>query len=210
MVHPREREGRDEGHGRILERGRVSIHAPARGATGPAYTEAYRMRCFNPRAREGRDTGSRLRSMPMPVSIHAPARGATPSKWGAHWKTASFNPRAREGRDLTIKRNITGDPAPARGATPPNRRAHLSTASFNPRAREGRDAEIHQVRYRLAWFQSTRPRGARPFETPAFSPARPVSIHAPARGATLASSSVRGDSGVSIHAPARGATLQNW
>ncbi len=60
----------------------------------------------------------------------------------------------------------------------------LSNGCFNPRAREGRD---------LAEFGAA--------EVPL------VSIHAPARGATLYASELHRFIYVSIHAPARGATL---
>ena len=56
-------------------------------------------------------------------------------------------------------------------------------ASFNPRAREGRDTRLQP--------------GER---------AKGVSIHAPARGATLTVLKRHGKMIVSIHAPARGAT----
>src|SRR5690606_2609945 len=54
----------------------------------------------------------------------------------------------------------------------------------NPRARVGRDAqmEVHQVAALV--FQSARPRGARPSLTALLLPPRPVSIRAPAWGAT--------------------------
>ena len=57
--------------------GRVSIHAPARGATSADCT-IY--------------TG-------VIVSIHAPARGATPVARPSHQAEDRFNPRARAGRD---------------------------------------------------------------------------------------------------------------
>ena len=57
---------------------RVSIHAPARGATGDSFAASPAFNRFNPRAREGRD-GAQFRVIaPRNVSIHAPARGATP------------------------------------------------------------------------------------------------------------------------------------
>ena len=102
--------------------------------------------------------------------------------------------------------------------------------SFNPRAREGRDFAVDVKRHRGLSFQSTRPRGARPFAfgVPVlgnqFQSTRPrgarrrpsarsliaphVSIHAPARGATWQSRSKPRMAAVSIHAPARGATVQ--
>ncbi len=121
------------------------------------------------------------------VSIHAPARGATTTSGRPTGHPAGFNPRARERRDSSTRgsrrresRFQSTRPRGARRCRPRRRRA---VDSFNPRAREGRDA------------------GER--DEPG---AGEVSIHAPARGATLF-----GDGGglaelVSIHAPARGAT----
>ena len=94
---------------------RVSIHAPARGATtlpSSMYSGKY---SFNPRpcARgdpgQGRDDRVVHRFNPRPcargdelsghvwplwpVSIHAPARGATMTNPGAGYQTTGFNPR---------------------------------------------------------------------------------------------------------------------
>ena len=55
-------------------------------------------------------------------------------------------------------------------------------------------------------FQSTRPRGARLFLPPEEQQRPAVSIHAPARGATLTVNGAGVRIAVSIHAPARGAT----
>ena len=55
----------------------VSIHAPARGATGNAPVSGCFSKGFNPRAREGRD----MRILETSQEVY------------------SFNPRAREGRD---------------------------------------------------------------------------------------------------------------
>ena len=107
------------------------------------------------------------------------------------------------------------------------RECHILT-SFNPRARAGRDCDFAFSYLRQSWFQSTRPRGARP-KSKIFKPlllmfqsTRPrgarqdnggageaagvVSIHAPARGATVTKSGFWVSKYVSIHAPARGAT----
>ena len=109
--------------------------------------------------------------------------------------------------------------SPPRGAAP----------CFNPRAREGRDGIGVVVWPRDFEFQSTRPRGARRVAVLARVATSAVSIHAPARGATLTvshrslpprqfqSTRPRGarrsgcriprrQGWVSIHAPARGAT----
>ena len=76
----------------------VSIHAPARGATGMVFASYlwrefqstrprgarlsifeifYDLKSFNPRAREGRDPSFLVARFQHGVSIHAPARGAT-------------------------------------------------------------------------------------------------------------------------------------
>ena len=65
--------------------------------------------------------------------------------------------------------------SPPRGAAP----------CFNPRAREGRDGIGVVVWPRDFEFQSTRPRGARRVAVLARVATSAVSIHAPARGATL-------------------------
>ena len=57
--------------------------------------------------------------------------------------------------------------------------------SFNPRARAGRDTIVAYLTARAIMFQSTRPRGARRGDIGKQVHALAVSIHAPARGATL-------------------------
>ena len=139
----------------------VSIHAPARGATS-LRMKCWQMISFNPRARAGRDK---------------PKEGSGKSE-----KFQSTRPRgARPFNHLSINRIDVSIHAPARGATGPAlciRRCFR----FNPRARAGRDRFFREylVEY---WFQSTRPRGARPPPVSAIV-AVVVSIHAPARGAT--------------------------
>ena len=144
---------------------------------------------------------------PCDVSIHAPARGATIRRGfqshvmqfqstrprgarrvpgGRLLNASCFNPRARAGRDERPEGQ------------------QRKKACFNPRARAGRDqvgrVEFHGYTFqstrprgaRLSCnvmigngFQSTRPRGARQRRKPETKPKTPVSIHAPARGATI-------------------------
>ncbi len=84
--NPRARAGRDENLSDVWEVGRVSIHAPARGATPEFIKSLPNLTSFNPRARAGRD-----RSRP-------PDAGSEPS----------FNPRARAGRDGISVRTSSG------------------------------------------------------------------------------------------------------
>ena len=73
----RAREGRDRGFVQRWGRRRVSIHAPARGATTLTWARDLGQLSFNSRAREGRDFSPPRFQRRFPVSIHAPARGAT-------------------------------------------------------------------------------------------------------------------------------------
>jgi len=96
--------------------------------------------------------------------------------------------------------------APARGATSGYWCSWRGLDCFNPRARAGRDDSRESNSTPACTFQSTRPRGARPFSLIEQMVTLPVSIHAPARGATQKIARVKRNFDVSIHAPARGAT----
>ena len=145
------------------------------------------------------------------VSIHAPARGAT------------------QALSCQLAPPSVSIHAPARGATSARERPGLA-AGFNPRARTGRDTSQLLLKPKYLQFQSTRPHGARRAaeRLPCFER---VSIHAPARGATLmmpvtitawlfqstrphgarrGQIHLSANEQVSIHAPARGATYRGF
>ena len=120
---------------------------------------------FNPRAREGRDAIVIKDNDAAGVSIHAPARGAT--RRSAHiLLLAEFqSTRPRGARPLKHLNRLLPkmfQSTRPRGARLRKSSAILNFRGFNPRAREGRDRIIW---YRPAMFT--------------------VSIHAPARGATM-------------------------
>ena len=148
-------------------------------------------RCFNPRARGGRDIYI-MSGLSFSASFNPRARGGRDIMLLAFLcLMTSFNPRARGGRDVIVIREISGNgrfqstrPRGARPAT--EREAARSKICFNPRARGGRDLQIgggwlipvgfnprarggrdtfstDSYRARCV-FQSTRPRGARPWE----------------------------------------------
>ena len=168
---------------------KVSIHAPARGATQPVSPIEHNVAFQSTRPRGARRCAQTQRRGMCGVSIHAPARGATftsclpwPQKGvsihaparGATLRPEEilghmhrFNPRAREGRDGPLAQRVAHDlpvsiHAPARGATSSHCRQSSCSSCFNPRAREGRDPSQRSAPPRYAPFQSTRPRGARP------------------------------------------------
>ena len=148
-------------------RDRVSIHAPAWGAT----------------------TGGNTMRVGRPVSIHAPAWGATSSSRPRVATWASFNPRTRVGCDFsfhvgtsTYHEFQSTHPRGVRPTTASVTRTNCKFQSTHPRgvrlaykpaARGYRGVSIHAP----AWgATSLQKRGGE---------LCPVSIHAPAWGATV-------------------------
>ena len=167
----------------------VSIHAPARGATGRLRRRDRQTGRFNPRAREGRDAALRAeRKTAEEVSIHAPARGATRHhpdhdgdqqfqstrprgarhrSAGSRWREAAFQSTRPRGARLGSPRRKCGlngfNPRAREGRDTRPRSSSVTRRSFNPRAREGRDQALARQGATGRQFQSTRPRGARPW-----------------------------------------------
>ena len=96
--------------------------------------------------------------------------------------------------------------APARGATAEVDGDIELCKNFNPRPREGGDVAVFCYAYCKKRFQSTPPRGGRRYQTDCVKTTSGISIHAPARGATLHRTTGTASTIISIHAPARGAT----
>ena len=153
---------------RLNKATRVSIHAPAGGATQQLSKLCFRYYCFNPRTRRGCDT--QLMETPghsQQVSIHAPAGGATGILLLLVNMGAGFQSTHPQGVRLAAL------PLPM-----------LLKLCFNPRTRRGCDTKSKFGTMGDSVFQSTHPQGVRP---PFFSWVKPrprVSIHAPAGGAT--------------------------
>ena len=166
---------------------------------------------FNPRSREGSDLARyfiaraawqfqstlprRERRMqshfcrrPHQISIHAPAKGATQFQYAldTDFGFQSTLPR-RERRNKC--------------------RTPWHCCYFNPRSREGSDAVAVIIRPSPVLFQSTLPRRERRKYHKTHLPPKVISIHAPAKGATVPPHSSGTDQSISIHAPAKGATI---
>ncbi len=163
----RSREGSD---GALLEADfcitRVSIHAPARGATVSSVSSMGSISCFNSRSREGSNFTEVVRPRAKPVSIHAPARGATTSV---------------EAIGLLEAVSIH---APARGATISVKRLSFFELSFNSRSREGSDTYRRYTQPDVSCFNSRSREGSDKTRPNVVSEGYIVSIQAPARGAT--------------------------
>ena len=144
---------------------------------------------FNPRPREGSD---RIFLTAVCLQSH-------------------FNPRPREGSDTVDNLTPIGlfaisIHAPARGATHDFKLCQRVLCDFNPRPREGSDAIFVPTSKIIKNFN---PRPREGSDIPAFPP-HPcmyvISIHAPARGATINKGIECVNTAISIPAPARGAT----
>ena len=160
------RRGRPEIYGEIAQR-EISIHAPAKGATGGSVSvptdpwdfnsrpreggdfclvqTLYNTCYFNSRPREGGDTASMLRQASRQISIHAPAKGATPLPATGSISLAYFNSRPREGGDLCCLQSWRGS---SFQFTPPRRGRRINPQpvadliNFNSRPREGGDRAV--------------------------------------------------------------------
>ena len=126
--NPRSREGSDNNHLHKPLPQRISIHAPAKGATAIMSTSAATIDNFNPRSREGSDYVLRMHASRL-------------------W---NFNPRSREGSDVRLSRYSRGFcksisiHAPAKGATREISLLMPRPVHFNPRSREGSDDRAGQ------------------------------------------------------------------
>ena len=107
--------------------------------------------------------------MPQPEGFNPPVREGGRLSRSPNWRTlmTGFSPRSHEGSD-TPKTTMTA-----------------ITISFNPRSHEGSDFLFGMMQGKLSVFQSTLPRGERPYMGRLYRLCLQVSIHAPTRGATL-------------------------
>ena len=131
---------------RVLCIGRlaISIHAPAKGATGAQCFVSAAAEFQSTLPRRERPAAARDYRAWVEISIHAPAKGATHRGPRRQIRRADFNPRSREGSDVRCSVFTSW---------------HLH---FNPRSREGSDTAATCAAVLAA-----------------------ISIHAPAKGATI-------------------------
>ena len=145
---------------------RISIRAPARGATTVSVCAEFSGSNFNPRSREGSDIDWVSNPLCNAISIRTPARGATRT-WTRLPRLCRFQSALPRGERLACVGNLTKSckisiRAPARGATyTPTQ--HLSSKLF----------------------QSALPRGERHDRRAGDDRSKAISIRAPARGATM-------------------------
>ena len=95
---------------------------------------------------------------------------------------------------------------PTRGATEHISEVFECISNFNPHSHEGSDPACHTISSYVRLFQSTLPRGERPYLPCVCSRGFLISIHTPTRGATRKSYTKVLSFKISIHTPTRGAT----
>ena len=121
-----------------------------------------------------------------------------------------FNPRTREGCDdaspFSASALLDFNPRTREGCDRDHRAWSVGGVDFNPRTREGCDIFSFTICLYFFIFQSTHPRGVRRCRPSEIYGMTWISIHAPARGATLKVFPILNQGEISIHAPARGAT----
>ena len=161
----RAREGRDKNANMEDWEDFVSIHAPARGATGAEDANLV-IESFNSRAREGRDQYNAKGLVQLERFQFTRPRGARPFLFFVNTASLLFQFTRPRGARRHVVHSL-----------------FYLERRFNSRAREGRDVAGLAAAVYLTAFQFTRPRGARRVAQVAVVPVH-VSIHAPARGAT--------------------------
>ena len=167
---------------------RISIRAPARGATIPIPHILLQCWHFNPRSREGSDLVDKVIGDKAAQFQSALPRGERPAAFALIFSVFDFNPRSREGSDVdracgSCEGTTISIRAPARGAT--------GTRFY--------DMALNNISIRAPARGATIP-------SPLDFVGRHISIRAPARGATSTVVTDPAYTGISIRAPARGAT----
>ena len=126
---------------------RISIHAPARGATTITLGVTDNNDNFNPRSRKGSD--GRLSEIGSCCCYFNPRsrKGSDLIRWMERTVLMNFNPRSRKGSDGKRRKSID------------------TSAYFNPRSRKGSDLIVFPRIICIWVFQSTLPQGERLFPT---------------------------------------------
>ncbi len=192
-----------------VEAGSVSIHAPARGATRGCPFRRCGYGCFNPRPRAGGDRSPRTYSGAANRFQSTPPRGGRRTSLGDTLPERMFQstpPRGGRLRsDNPSRSTSTFQSTPPRGGRPqplPCMSARTQFQSTPPRG--GRRTASGLPRFR-PWGFNPRPRaGGDPMTQPPLQWPWPVSIHAPARGATSNDGHVLGLVGSFQSTPPRG------
>ena len=143
------------------------------------------------------------------ISIHAPVKGAThPGARVRHRRSISIHAPVKGATGYASEHRVghfISIHAPVKGATLWSQPRSSTGRNFNPRSREGSDP---CPRSPVASSKDFNPRSREgsDWRRPGRIQGRPISIHAPVKGATKLRVYERPDGAISIHAPVKGAT----
>ena len=200
------------GVARRLDNRRVSIHAPARGATLPARFEGGPDHGFDPRPRTGSDDRHLLADhMPVREFRSTPPHGELRDSYaggrsGGLFRSTPPHGERRVARHRRTRRQTVSIHAPARGATRREKACYRSVVvSIHAPARGATRCCAKTVRSLLA-FRSTPPHGERQGIAATSGLGRPCFDPRPRTGSDHPRKHCSASCDVSIHAPARGAT----
>ena len=173
---------------RAVEDSKISIHAPAEGATLDRGARLIPRKYFNPRSRGGSDCGI------MWITI----------------RFSHFNPRSRGGSDTSCMAQwaqiaVFQSTLPRRERHPIQQQAFQPTAISIHAPAEGATRTVVQIAGAENISIHAPAEGATQQGCPKAKP-EDISIHAPAEGATASGPHYTVITFISIHAPAEGAT----
>ena len=164
--NPRSRVGNDENGGGTGSDRTISIHVPAWGTTAKSNNAASDVADFNPRSRVGNDDFSIGSGSIKGISIHVPAWGTTPvsvSSMSSVVFQSTFPRGERPLPVLSAPPSSHFNPRSRVGNDAGSRRHDVRRNDFNPRSRVGNDPKRSGDLLSVLPFQSTFPRGERPF-----------------------------------------------
>ena len=144
---------------------------------------------FNPRSREGSDTCRKRNCIQHTISIHAPARGATRVGDGQPVPCCQFQSTLPRGERPRLSSNNNGiirfQSTLPRGERLADMRVTDTMSYFNPRSREGSDIIIPSHKTKKLNFNPRSREGSDGDFRIYQIATQEISIHAPARGATV-------------------------
>ena len=148
--------------------------------------------CFNSRSREGSDWYPPLEDLAPTTGFNSRSReGSDPRQLNAYAYYQGFNSRSREGSDNALEsvmpRMLRFNSRSREGSDPLRSERRLLPRGFNSRSREGSDNPCACRAERRACFNSRSREGSDVLPPCGRSQGGYVSIHAPVKGATLAS-----------------------
>ena len=144
---------------------------------------------FNPRSRKGSDKKRDFKHGGIRISIHAPAKGATSRRLSIGNRLKPFQSTLPQRERRLQKKCLSCDfhfnPRSRKGSDTIPEFEYDNDTDFNPRSRKGSDRSMPKRGGHYGKFQSTLPQRERQRIRRTGHQQSTISIHAPAKGATV-------------------------